>query len=149
MRRSYTYNPDKLGERGVDRMRFELGDVMVEGERETCALSDEEYKAIIESAKTWKRAKLAVLESIMRRFAYEVDTTVGPLKLELQERAEHWRKMYDAFKKECADGTLPIAGIPSPESGKDGGHYFYGGMHDNENAARSRGGERNLLFKAR
>lgn len=147
MRKSYTYDPEKLGEKGVDRMRFELGDVMVEGEQETCALSDEEYRVIIKTAKNWKRAKLAVLESIMRRFAYEVDTTVGPLKLELQARAEHWRKMYDAFKKECADGTLPCAGTPSPESKEDAGHYFYGGMHDNENAVK--GGERNLLFKAR
>ena len=92
MKKTYTYNPEKIGEQGVDRMRFELGDTMVEGAEETSALSNEEYTAIIAAKKTWKRAKLAALESIMRRFGMEVNTTVGPLKLEMQARAEFWRK---------------------------------------------------------
>lgn len=126
-------------------MRFEIGDTMVEGERGTCALSDEEYIAIIAAKSSWKRAKLGVLESIMRRFGMEVNTTVGPLKLEMQARAEFWRKQYEQLKAECGADTVPTMGRPSVESGKDGGHYFYGGMHDNENACR--GGERNLLSK--
>lgn len=151
MKRSYNYDPSKIAVSGVDKMRFELGDTMTEGEAETCALCDEEYAAIIASARTWKRAKLHCLESIMHRFGYEVNTTVGPMKLELQARAEFWKKLYDKLKAECPDGTtVPGMGKASPESGKDGGHYFYGGMHDNENAAAaSGGGERNLLFKTR
>lgn len=98
--------------------------------------------------KTWKRAKLAVLESIMRRFGMEVNTTVGPLKLEMQSRAEFWRKQYEQLKKECGADTVPTAGKASPESGTDGGHYFYGGMHDNA-YAKTGGGERDLLFKTR
>lgn len=47
MKKTYTYNPEKIGEQGVDRMRFELGDTMVEGAEETSALSNEEYTAII------------------------------------------------------------------------------------------------------
>lgn len=97
--KTYTYNPEKIGEQGVDRMRFELGDTMVEGAEETSALSNEEYTAIIAAKKTWKRAKLAALESIMRRFGMEVNTTVGPLKLEMQARAEFWRKQYEQLKK--------------------------------------------------
>lgn len=97
--KTYTYNPEKIGEQGVDRMRFELGDTMVEGAEETSALSNEEYTAIIAAKKTWKRAKLAALESIMRRFGTEVNTTVGPLKLEMQARAEFWRKQYEQLKK--------------------------------------------------
>lgn len=98
-KKTYTYNPEKIGEPGVDRMRFEIGDTMVEGEQETSALCNEEYEAIIAARKTWKRAKLAVLESIMRRFGMEVNTTVGPLKLEMQSRAEFWRKQYEQLKK--------------------------------------------------
>ena len=126
-KKTYTYNPEKIGEPGVDRMRFE---------------------AIIAARKTWKRAKLAVLESIMRRFGMEVNTTVGPLKLEMQSRAEFWRKQYEQLKKECGADTVPTAGKASPESGTDGGHYFYGGMHDNA-YAKTGGGERDLLFKTR
>lgn len=148
MKKTYTYNPEKIGEQGVDRMRFELGDTMVEGAEETSALSNEEYTAIIAAKKTWKRAKLAALESIMRRFGMEVNTTVGLLKLEMQARAEFWRKQYEQLKKECGADTVPTAGKASPESGADGGHYFYGGMHDNV-YAKDGGGERDLLFKTR
>lgn len=78
----------------------------------------------------------------------EVNTTVGPLKLEMQSRAEFWRKQYEQLKKECGADTVPTAGKASPESGTDGGHYFYGGMHDNA-YAKTGGGERDLLFKTR
>lgn len=145
MRQSYTYDPTQLGDKGLNQMRFEIGDTMVEGEKETCALCDEEYTAIIATARSWKKAKLKILESIMRRFGMEVNTTVGPLKLEMQARAEFWRKQYEQLKAECGADTMPTMGTPSVETGKDGGHYFYGGMHDNENAAN--GGERNLLSK--
>lgn len=146
MKYSFTYNPERVGENGLDKMRFELGDVMVEGGRETAALSDEEYSAIIGSYQSWKRAKLMCIESIWRRFSYEVDTTVGPLKLELQERANHWKKAYDDLKKEVPEDVLPTMGPPSLETLGDGGHYFYGGMHDNL-AGGAAGGDRDLLLK--
>ena len=42
----YTYNPVQVREYGRDRMRFELGDVMVEGGPATTALTDAEIDAI-------------------------------------------------------------------------------------------------------
>ena len=69
----YLQSGEDRRKQGVDRMRFELGDTMVEGEQETSALCNEEYEAIIAAKKTWKRAKLAALESIMRRFGMEVN----------------------------------------------------------------------------
>ena len=51
---AYTYDPGKLKEFGKDRMRFELGDTMVEGLSDTTALTDEEIQAAIESyPKSW------------------------------------------------------------------------------------------------
>lgn len=38
---TYTYEPAMITSYGKDRMRFELGDVMVDGRERTCALSDE------------------------------------------------------------------------------------------------------------
>ena len=35
MGRTYTYEPEKISENGKDRMRFELGDTMVEGGSDT------------------------------------------------------------------------------------------------------------------
>ena len=69
---TYTYEPAMITSYGKDRMRFELGDVMVDGKERTCALSDEEYIVLcddVQSAKDWKRAKLKCLESIFRRFS--------------------------------------------------------------------------------
>lgn len=86
-RPTYSYDPTKIGERGKDRMRFELGDTITEGEGQAAALSDEEYEAILATYPgRWKRAKLALIESIMRRFSYEVDEKVGPLSLSLRQR---------------------------------------------------------------
>ena len=65
---SYTYEPANLGELNKDRMRFELGDTMVEGLSDTTAFTDEEIQVAINTyPKSWKRAKLMLLESLFRR----------------------------------------------------------------------------------
>lgn len=127
----YTYDPGKLKEFGKDRMRFELGDTMVEGLSDTTALTDEEIQAAIESyPKSWKRAKLLLLESLCRRFAYEVDTKTGPLWLYMQNRAKLWREDYDKLKKEVSEESCSIPQF------RNGAHnkppYFYTGMQQNE-----------------
>ncbi len=131
---SYTYDPGKIAEHGMDRMRFELGDTMVEGLSDTTALTDEEIRAAIEVyPKSWKRAKLMLLESLCRRFAYEVDTKTGPLWLYMQERAKLWRQDYDSLKKEVAAEACSI-----PPQFADRTYnkppYFYTGMLGNERA---------------
>lgn len=104
---TYTYDPGNVKELGKDRMRFELGDVMVEGCSDTTALTDEEIQAAIETyPKSWKKAKLMLLESLCRRFSYEVSTKTGPLTLELQERAKLWREDYDKLKKKCQQNVV-------------------------------------------
>ncbi len=131
---SYTYNPAEIREPGRDRMRFELGDVMVDGGQDTAALTDEEIQAAIDAhPQSWKRAKLMLLESLCRRFAYEVDTKTGPLWLYLQERAKLWREDYDRLKKEVSAESCRIP--PSGENGASGKPpYFYAGMQQNERA---------------
>lgn len=135
---AYTYNPKRIAEPGMDRMRFELGDVMVEGGSETCALTDEEYDAILKrfNPKTqWRKAKLALLKSIVFRFAYEVDTKVGPLNLSLAERHKRWRELYDELKAEDDKCAVPT-GHPQALGGKP---YFHKGMHDNDGGNRGGG----------
>ena len=128
---AYTYNPGTIKEMGKDRMRFELGDTMVEGLSDTTALTDEEIQAAIEAyPKSWKRAKLILLESLCRRFAYEVDTKTGPLWLYMQERAKLWRSDYDKLKKEV---SAESCGIPKFGNGAyQKAPYFYAGMQQNE-----------------
>ena len=130
---AYTYNPENVKEHGKDRMRFELGDVMVDGLSDTTALTDEEIQVAIDTyPKSWERAKLMLLESLCRRFAYEVDTKTGPLQLNMQERAKLWREDYDKLKKEVSAESCSISQF------RNGAHnkppYFYTGMQQNERA---------------
>lgn len=130
---AYTYEPANIGVQGKDRMRFELGDTMVEGGADTSALADEEIQAAIDTyPKSWKRAKLMLLESLCRRFAYEVDTRTGPLHLYMQERAKLWRADYDRLKREV---SAEPCGIPGTAVGKPGRPpYFFAGMQQNGRA---------------
>lgn len=128
---TYSYNPSKVAEPGKDKMRFELGDTMTEGGSDTSALADEEIQAAIDAyPKHWNRAKLMLLESLCRRFSYEVDTRTGPLTLSFQERAKLWHEDYEKLKKEVSAEKCKV-----PATGKKGKGklpYFYTGMHQNE-----------------
>lgn len=131
MVKGYSYDPAKIKEPGMDRMRFELGDTMVEGGPETSALADAEIEAVLEMhPKKWKQAKLALLESICRRFAYEPDTKTGPVSFSLGDRAKIWREDYEKLKKEAA---MESCAVPASAAGGSGSPpYFYAGMHSNE-----------------
>lgn len=132
---TYTYDASKIAEHGLDQMRFELGDTMVEGGAETCALSDQEYKAVIEAYPRWKRAKLACVESVLRRFSYEVNTKVGELNLSLSDRLDYWKKLYSDLKADVS-ASAPLAN----PAAINGDHYFYAGMMENYGTGRGGGG---------
>lgn len=140
MGKTYTYEPALIQSYGKDRMRFELGDTMVEGKEETCALCDEEYLSLIPdkifTKRQWKKVKLACLGSIFMRFAYEVDTKVGPLSLALSDRAKLWKKMYDDLKAELDIGSASPEAILSlsvnPAYGEPTPPYFWNGMMSHE-----------------
>lgn len=110
---TYSYDPTKIKARGKDQMRFELGDTEVEGGKDTCALSDEEYQAYLEDLKegkkAWLFAKLAVLEAICIKMQYEVNTKIDVLSYDFGERARRWLDMRDKLKKE----VLATASIPT------------------------------------
>lgn len=126
---TYSYDPTKIAEEGKDRMRFELGDTVVDGAEITSPLCDEEYTTIINSKKSWKRAKLALLEAIMMKLSYEVNTSVDGLSYSLSDRANRWREMYDKLKKELSCGVP--TGNKSAIYGKDEPHYFHNNMQAN------------------
>ncbi|MCD8011644.1 MAG: hypothetical protein LUG99_00430 [Lachnospiraceae bacterium] len=133
---TYNYDPGKITEDGMDRMRFELGDTMVEGGPDTCALTDEEICAALAMyPKRWKRAKLALLESICRRFAYEVDTKEGPLSFNFYDRAKLWREDYEALKAEVEEENISLPNFGNSRAKKP--PYFYTGMMQNQRAGRA------------
>ena len=53
----YTYDPTRITEGGIDQMRFELGDTVVDMDAAASPLCDEEYGAIIKKyGKKWLMA---------------------------------------------------------------------------------------------
>lgn len=130
---SFTYDPTKITENGVDQMRFELGDTVVDMDGITSPLCDEEYTAIIDKyGKNWRTAKLKCLEAIVMKLSYEVNTSVGGLSYSLDNRAERWKKMLDEAKKEAkAISGLPVVGCKESLMPHDGTPYFYNDMQAN------------------
>ena len=129
MTRSFTYEGTQLADGGLNQMRFELGDVLVDEPDKTALLTDEEITAMLAAfPQSWKRAKFELVKSVLFRFAPEVDTKAGPVQWSLSQRYAHWRTLYDELKKElsasCALPELPGTHHRPP--------YFFEGMHDNE-----------------
>lgn len=133
MPQSYTYDPTKITEQGVDQMRFELGDTVVDQGGISSPLCDEEYKAIIEKyGSSWKKAKYRCLKAIVMKLAYEVDTSVGGLSYSLSQRYDRWKKMLDDAEKEMkAIGSVPRAGFEGSLMPHGGTPYFYNDMQAN------------------
>ena len=141
---AYTYTPSNVATYSPDRMRFELGDTMVEGGVETCALCDEEYSAVLSglpsspSARQWKKHKLRCLEAIMRKFAYEPNTKVGPADFKFGDRAKLWKQMYDDLKSELGTTAASASAISvlaqNPATSEITPPYFYNGMMSHEEA---------------
>jgi len=125
---SYTYDPTKINRDGVDRMRFELGDTVVDQGAVASPLCDEEYEAMIAKHKDWKRAKIACLRAIVMGWAHEVDTSVSGLSYSLSQRYERWKKMLDEEEKKLWAATgVPVVN----KSSVSGRHYFYNDLHAN------------------
>lgn len=130
MARTYTYDPGKLNEKSVDKMRFELGDTTFAPGELTAALCDEEYTAIIKECKSWKRAKIKCLESILMKFSHQVDISVDGLSYSFSKRVEFWKKLLDETKK-TASTAVPTANPLALNGELGGGPYFYNDMQAN------------------
>ena len=130
---NFTYDPTKITEGGLDQMRFELGDTVVDMDGVTSPLCDEEYNAILKKyGKSWRTAKLKCLEAIVMKLSYEVNTTVGGLSYSLSERYERWKKMLDEAKADAkALASVPRVGNPGSLSPHGGTPYFYNDMQAN------------------
>lgn len=130
---AYSYDPTKITDGGMDQMRFELGDTVVDMGAITSPLCDEEYTAIIAKyGKNWRTAKIRCLEAIVMKMAYEVNTSLDGLSYSLAERFDRWKKMLDDEKKKAsAIAGVPRAGDPGSLMPHGGTPYFYNDMQAN------------------
>ena len=131
----YAYDPSQITAGGKDQMRFELGDTAVGGGADTCALADEEYGALLAGLKpgkrAWQGAKLAILDAIVFKLSYQVDTKIDALSYGLGDRAERFMALRAQVKSEMA----AAAGAPSMGGGAaQKPPYFHTGMMENPRA---------------
>ena len=97
---NYSYNPALSADGGLNQMRFEIGDCLVHEAEKTAYLTDIEILEAIATAKTWRHAKLKLVESLLFRFAYEVNMEVREAKWELSDRIDFWEKLRKRLKDE-------------------------------------------------
>lgn len=130
---TYSYDPAKSQDGGIDQMRFELGDTVLDMDGITSPLCDEEYAAILKKyGNNWRKAKYECLKAICMKLSYEVDTSIGGLSYSLSERFERFKKMKDEAKKELAAiNGVPRAGNPASLMPHGGTPYFYNDMQAN------------------
>lgn len=129
---TWSYDPTKITDGGVDQMRFELGDTVCDMDGISSPLCNEEYEAILAKyGNNWRRAKVRCLEAIVMKLAYEVNTSVGGLSYSLDQRFERWKKMLDEEKKKLS----ALHGLPRANEGSlmpaGGTPYFYNDMQAN------------------
>jgi hypothetical protein len=130
----YTYKPEEIQDESVSRMRFELGDTTFRPGELTAALCDEEYSAILDSKKSWKKMKIDCLKAIVMKFAHQTDLTVNGISYSFSKRLDFWKKLLSEMK--ASDSTAIPTMDMSFLNDSDGGHYFHNDMHKN----RSSGG---------
>lgn len=132
---TYTYDPLKIKERGKDQMRFEIGDTLVDGGADTCVLADEEYEGILsgtaDGSAAWKKAKLSILEAVLFKMSYQVNTKIDVLQYDFSGRAEQWKKLYNDLKNEVGKSlAVPIMDVGAMKKPP----YFYTEMQSNPKA---------------
>lgn len=130
---TYTYDPTMICDGGKNQMRFELGDTEVSGGTRTCALSDQEYDAIIKKYVNWKLAYVMCLKAISMKYSHQVDFSISGMSYQLSQKYKRWDAMYvKESKKINASSICNLNRNVTNCNSEDGGHYFRFGMHDNK-----------------
>ena len=103
----FSYNPSKVNDAGLNQLRFEIGDCLVEPEpSKTAYLCDEEILATLEGSKSFKHAKFRCVETLLMRFAYEVTTEIREAKWQLSDRVDFWKDLYKRLKAELDEEEI-------------------------------------------
>ena len=97
---TFSFNPAQINDGGLNQMRFELGDVMIAEPEKDAYLCDEEYLAALAGSRSFKHAKLRLVETLLMRFAYEVTTEAHMIKWEFSDRYKFWKDLYSRLKAE-------------------------------------------------
>lgn len=130
---SYTYDPSKVMDGGMDQLRFELGDTIVEQGPIASPLSDEEYQAVLKKhGNNWNMARYVCLKAIVMKLSYEVSYSVDGMSYSLSDRYQRWKEMLEEEKKSLsALHSVPRVGNEASLSPHGRTPYFYNDMQAN------------------
>ena len=127
---TYSYDPTKISDGGLNEVRFALGDVFVETPERDAYLSDEEILEAIASSKSLKRAELKLVESLLARFSYEVDEKIREAEWKLSDRIKNWEALRKRLKGETDSEEILSGGAFGLKNSKARPPIFRIGMND-------------------
>lgn len=128
----FTYDPTMIMDKGLNQMRFELGDVDVSGAEQTAFISDQEIVAVCKTNKSWKRKKYYLAANVLARLAYEANTSISGLSISYSQRFNHWKELTARLKKEAEqEEMLPTMKTLESADKMSDTPYFYEDMHKN------------------
>lgn len=130
---TYTYDPTLIGAYGLDKMRFQLGDTAVLDREFGCVLCDEEYLALLPplpiTAHSWLASKCTLVEGILHKLAYQVDTKIDVLEYDLSSRINYWQTLYLQLLDELAKTESNVS-VPYRSRTSYAPPSFCCGIHD-------------------
>lgn len=126
----FSYDATKIADGSLNQCRFELGDVFTENPERDSYLSDEEILEALASSKSLKHAELKLVESLLFRFAYEVDQEIREAKWNLSDRFAHFKALRDKLKKDLDAEEILNGGAFGLRNSKVRPPIFRVGMHD-------------------
>ena len=103
---TYTYDPTKLKGSTISRVRFELGDILVDGGAETCMLCDEEIQAVLDETPKFKRVLYKLADAVCMRLKPTGKTTVRG-SASIRERSAGLPCAISSRKRPTLPSTFP------------------------------------------
>lgn len=105
---SFSFDIDAVPENGLDRIRFELGDV----DSTDVMLQDEAIEVILLDTPNWQTALAKSARIIEAGFRRLLEQSVGDIRVEYTKRAETWSKMRQRFEELAPEiSTVTTAGM--------------------------------------
>lgn len=127
----FSYDMDAVLDNGMDRIRFELGDI----DSTDVLLQDEEIELILEDTPNWQTALAKSARIIESRFRRLLEQSIGDIRVEYTKRAETWSKMRQRFEQLAPEiSAVTTAGMGLSAGGISGesAQKTYYGIHMHE-----------------
>lgn len=127
---TYSYSPDDLQGNTISRVRFELGDIVPEGQEPS--MDDNEIQTALDMhPDNLLMAKIYLAERVLFRLSYEVDMSIDGASWSLGQRYDRWLGLLNHLKKEAAEKNSKLPILAKPGASFATNPYFFKDMQTN------------------